>query len=192
MEKTVFKEGRNFPVTVAIRIKDPALCRLARILTEEYALLHHTSLTFSAQAEGEISLLLCDEEERRLPVPTVTVGREKGDLCFPFPREDFFTAVEKALRGEKTPILPEILLPDGGTVTLTAGEQAIFSALARNEGRTVSHFALGVEEGSLNVLLHRLRGKLEKDGQKRLFAKRGEGYRLECKGLRFSLPGKET
>lgn len=172
-------------MTVILRMEDETICRLARILMQEYADRRGISLRFSEEAE-EAALLLCDAEASALPhVPTLRLGRKTGDLILPFPRESFFAAVEQVLHGSKTPSAPEVLLPNGAVCTLTAGEWAVFAALARGEGRTVKREELCAAEGSLNVLLHRLRGKLEQDGQKRFFSHRGEGYRLDCKGLLF-------
>ena len=177
-------------MTVTVQIRDEAVRRLARILTEEYARGRNIPLTFSEEREGA-TLLLLGEEEEPSPLPSLRLGRERGDLLLPFPRDAFFAALDQVLQGGKTPAAPHVLLPDGSVSTLTEGEWAIFAALAAQEGKTVPRTALGAEEGSLNVLLHRLRSKLERDGQRRIFAKRGEGYRLEPKGLRFETERRE-
>jgi hypothetical protein len=172
-------------MTVAVKIRDEAILRLARILTEEYARLRALPLTFTERAADATLLLLGEEEEETFSLPALRIGRTAGDLRLPFPRDDFFTALDGILQRGTTPAAPCVLLPDGSVSTLTAGEWAILTALADREGETVPRGALGAEEGSLNVLLCRLRSKLERDGQKRILAKRGEGYLLESKGLRF-------
>jgi hypothetical protein len=178
-------------MTVALRIGDEAICRLARSLTEEYARLRALPLAFTEQAADATLLLLGEEEEKPARVPSLRLGRGGGDLRIPFPRDAFFAALDGALQEGEIPAAPGVLLPDGSVSSLTEGEWAIFAALASREGETVPRRALGAEEGSLNVLLCRLRSKLERDGQKRIFAKRGEGYRLESKGLRFETDRRE-
>ena len=179
-------------MTVCLRIRDTALCRLVRILLREYADRRGISAKLSDETDGDTALLLCDEAfDGAASVPMLRLGREQGDLLFPFPREEFFRLLDRTLCQKKTPAPGSVLLPTGVLCALTEGEWAILTALIQNEGETVSRRDLGVEEGSLNVLLHRLREKLERDGQKRIFAVRGVGYRLERKGLLCRVPGKE-
>lgn len=88
-----------------------------------------------------------------------------------------------------------ILLPEGAAAVLLDGEHiplsrleyALISRLLAEQGSFVSRSTLFCEvfggegdEGIVNVYIHYLRKKLERDGIRRILALRGKGYAIQC------------
>ncbi len=70
---------------------------------------------------------------------------------------------------------------------LTPTEEKLFALLKNANGMPVPRQTLmsevwgeGASEGLLNLYIHYLREKLEKDGKRRIFAARGKGYFYKC------------
>lgn len=156
--------------------EDRVLGRLLALLLEE--------ARFPLVSREEATLLLVDLdscEERTFSVPALGFTRLGKDASFPvlprpFDEELFLTALEELRRGDAPP-------------TLTPTERRLLAVLIEAEGEPVSRQALlvaafGKEEadnqGLLNVYIHYLREKLERDGKKRIFAHRGKGYSYRC------------
>lgn len=74
---------------------------------------------------------------------------------------------------------------DGEAVSLTPQEYALLSLLYKANGEAVSREKLqesvfdGKTKDALNVYIHYLRKKLEKNGKRRILALRGKGYALK-------------
>jgi len=81
-----------------------------------------------------------------------------------------------------------IRLPKQETaISLTPTEQKLLDALKAADGKPISRAELlekvwgdSGSEGLLNLYVHYLREKLEKDGVRRIFATRGKGYYYKC------------
>ena len=124
----------------------------------------------------------------------VRYGRGLPDSSYPvrqLHRPFLLTALRAAVSGSTARgICPvegeEAVLLDGERVSLTAREYACFLCLFRAHGAPVTREELlaevwGGEEtdpGIVNVYLHYLRKKIERDGKKRIYAIRGRGYAL--------------
>ncbi len=84
-----------------------------------------------------------------------------------------------------------ILFPDGSAVLLTGREDALFSLLYEANGAPVARERLTAAvfpdaaepEKSLNVYIHYLRKKIERNGKRAILAHRGGGYSLRREAL---------
>lgn len=146
--------------------------RLARELT----LLLPEGYTRAKEREG--ALVIADADTADPTGADIVIARKarEGDFIFlkrPFPTE----AIAHALS----------LAREDGAATLTPTEQRLFSLLKAANGAPVPREVLlrevwgeGASEGLLNLYIHYLREKLEKDGKRRIFASRGKGYFYQC------------
>ena len=121
----------------------------------------------------------------------------RADVTAPFPvllRPFRMEAWRRAVQMPDTPVLSmsedgTAVLLDGETVALTAREAALLSLLFRAEGRPVSRAALTSAvfpdaddpDASLNVYIHYLRKKLERNRKRVILAHRGGGSSLLTK-----------
>ena len=113
---------------------------------------------------------------------------EDGEGCLrrPFLLSDFVRACENGgTRGFSLAEGEESVFLDGVRIRLTHLEYLLLARLAAEKGSPVSRKVLlldvfeGAEdEGLLNVYIHYLRKKLEKNGRRMIFAVRGQGYVL--------------
>ncbi len=161
----------------------------ACIYTEDERLFYELSLLLSEKgydiSENEDGALLlvdldsCPEKAKK-GARVLTLSREgnrRGEAPFllrPFTFDAFFHALEE-LEGKND------------TLSLSATEAKLFSLLKAANGKSVPREALidGVwgEDGNdrlLNLYIHYLREKLEKDGRRRIYSARGKGYFYKC------------
>ena len=146
--------------------------RLARELT----LLLPEGYTRAKAREG--ALVIADADTANTVEADIVIARKtrEGDFIFlkrPFPDEAFMRALFLAGKAGETPLTPT--------------EQKLFSILKAANGAPVSREVLlrevwgeGAGDGLLNLYIHYLREKLEKDGKRRIFASRGKGYFYQC------------
>ena len=80
------------------------------------------------------------------------------------------------------------VLFDGETIPLTEREGALLASLLAASGDTVSKnelyraaFGEGEDDGVVAVYIHYLRGKLEKDGRRLIYSRRGGGYCIKVR-----------
>lgn len=147
----------------------------ALILTEDERLYHLVSLLCSEcridVGDTAPSLLITDKAEippHLRPLPCLKIG--EGGLSRPFLHDDFKERLTSLLAEDAPPLL-------------TPTEKRLFDALRSASPATVSREVLSSiafgdenEDGRLNLYIHYLRNKIELDGKKRIFAKRGKGY----------------
>lgn len=146
--------------------------RLARELT----LLLPDGYTRAKAREG--ALVIADADTADTAGADIVIAREarKGNFIFlkrPFPTEALAHALSLAGEGGETPLTPT--------------EQRLLSLLKAANGAPVAREVLlrevwgeGASDGLLNLYIHYLREKLEKDGKRRIFASRGKGYFYQC------------
>ncbi len=122
----------------------------------------------------------------------VTASRY-GDcnLRIPFP----LSALDELLSDNGTPLLSSF--PDGRCailrgepIKLTEVEYSLFEALMKRNGEFVSREVIldevwgdGADAGVINVYIHYLREKLEKEGEKIIVSSRKMGYKIDEKYL---------
>lgn len=95
-------------------------------------------------------------------------------LVRPFSFADFEKAIRRATEAEPA-------------LFLSATEERLFTVLKNADGAPVARERLIREvwgedgnDGLLNLYIHYLRQKLEKDGKRRIYAARGKGYFYQC------------
>ena len=156
-----------------------------RILTRDERLLRELSLLlpkdFTLSEDADFVILdadtatLKDAKRRRVLIITRTPKEsERNVLARPFS----FSALEEALHR---------VFDDGDAVFLSSTEEKLLSLLKNAKGMPVSRARLmneiwgnGDSDNLLNLYIHYLREKLEKDGKRRIFAVRGKGYFYKC------------
>ena len=145
------------------------------ILTDDERLYHLISLLCNEccheVGSSAPSLLITDQTEiphHLRALPCLFIG--EGGLSRPFLHDDFKELLSSLLSADAPPLL-------------TPTERRIFDALREASPETVSRERLSSlafgeenEDGRLNLYIHYLRNKIELDGKKRIFAKRGKGY----------------
>ncbi len=166
------------------------------------------AVTVTDRAEGipPCHLLVLDLDLTLLPPSAVAamaercLGYTRGALpslpfpvlSRPFPMEEWRRAVRA--EGKETAATYTngcILLPDGSVISLTEREDALFLLLYEADGSPVAreHLAEAVfpdaaaPEKCLNVYIHYLRKKLERNGKRAILAHRGGGYSLRREAL---------
>lgn len=159
------------------------------ILTEDKRLSHELTLLLSAEgyaisAREDAALLFVDADTvmhfaAKAEERTITVSRDKKRsggvfLLRPFTFEAFVGALKSAEVTDNAPLM-----------SLT--ETKLLSVLKAAKGKSVSREQLIKEvwgekgnDGLLNLYIHYLRQKLEKDGQRHIFSVRGKGYSYKC------------
>ena len=146
-----------------------------RILTENERLLRTLSLLLSERhtlTEDTPTLILVDTQTVSTPPyggAMLLLG--EGALSYPLLHEALLSAVEEALRSHAA---PSPALSPTETRLLEVLKAASPSPVSRE---TLCLAAFGKRnDGMLNLYIHYLREKLEKDGVKRIFSDRGKGY----------------
>lgn len=154
---------------VYIRTKDERLKRELTLLLPQD---HH----LSEEAENALIIADADTESTEgadLIISYETNAKGKARLTRPFTTEEFLSSLAR--------------LEKQTHERLTPTEEKLFSLLKQAGGAPVSRELLlkevwgeGGTEGLLNLYIHYLREKLEKDGQRRIFSARGKGYFYKC------------
>lgn len=117
---------------------------------------------------------------------SIPVGSDEG-WHRPFRLAALASLADGDARSRGLRLLPQenAVLLDGEHIRLTAKEFALLSVLADAAGRPVSRESLRIavfsdekEAGIVNVYIHYLRRKLERDGRRLIVALRGQGYAL--------------
>ena len=122
----------------------------------------------------------------------VTAGRNvECDLSIPFP----LSALDGLLSDSGTPLLSAFpnercAILRGEAIKLTEVEYSLFDALMKRGGEFVSREDIlyevwgdGADAGVINVYIHYLREKLEKEGEKIIVSSRKMGYKIDEKYL---------
>lgn len=164
--------------------------RRVLILSEDRYLLQKIKLELDGAYEcvraGSADIVLADiDTVDKIPSGALTMSRTKdADISLPFRlgevRERLMPREAEALTlGEKCAML------DGKAIRLTEVEFALFKAIYSRGGRYVSRAELlrevwgdEADGGVINVYVHYLREKLERDGERVIIASRGEGYKI--------------
>ena len=147
---------------ICILTDDERLYRMLTLLSEESG---HTVGTDAPV------LLITDKESlpaRLASLPRLIIG--KDGLPRPFSHRRFRETLEELLSREALP-------------PLTPTEERLYRVLRAASPHPVAReklcrlvFGDGGDDTKLNLYIHYLRKKLEKDGVKRIFADRGKGY----------------
>lgn len=140
------------------------------------------------------SLIFADIDTSNIPegVKAVSMSAVKEcDISLPFKHEDVLAyASEASETGEYIDLLPDGKGARFGdiTVKLTDVEYRLLRMLIEADGKFVSRDLLleeiwgkDQESGVVNVYIHYLRSKLEKDGRKVILSSRKEGYGIDEK-----------
>ncbi len=147
-----------------------------RRLLRELTLLLPAGYTQTEKRDGAI--LIADGDTAQTAGADIVISREalEGPFIFltrPFLLDDLIRALS--------------LVGEDSHRHLTPTEKKLFALLRDANGTPVSRETLmrevwgeGASEGLLNLYIHYLREKLEKDGKRRIFAARGKGYFYKC------------
>lgn len=140
------------------------------------------------------SLVFADIDTARIPdgVKTVRMSAfEECDIPLPFKHEDVLAYVSDVSNaGEYIDLLSDGRSARFGDmiIKLTDVEYKLLRSLIEADGKFVSRDALleeiwgkDQESGVVNVYIHYLRSKLEKDGRKVILSSRKEGYGIDEK-----------
>ncbi len=167
-----------------------SLARRVLVLTGDAYLLQKIKLELDGELEcvtvGNADTALVDiDTVEKIPAGAITMSRRaEADITLPFKlgelREQLLPKEVKALTlGDKCAVL------DGRPVKLTDVEFALLKAIYSREGGYVRREELldevwggNADSGVINVYVHYLREKLEKNGERVILATRGEGYRI--------------
>ena len=113
------------------------------------------------------------------------------DLSLPFP----ISALDRLVNDSGAPMLTasdseKCAILRGEAIRLTEVEYALFSALIKRGGKFVSRedileevWGNEADSGIINVYVHYLREKLEKEGEKIIVSSRKMGYKIDEKYL---------
>lgn len=129
-------------------------------------------------------------------VITMSYGK-KADITLPFLHADVLAIVERAEQknDEKITLMNDgrHALLFGEKIKLTEVEYKLLFELLSTKGEYVSRESLlkkvwgeGFDSGVVNVYVHYLRNKLERDGRKIILSSRKEGYRIDERYGRWS------
>ena len=135
-------------------------------------------LGYTVDESGRAQLYIVDEDtatlQARSSARVLTISRSGGNLRRPFTFEAFRNAVKAAFEEEESAAFSDT-------------EARLLALLRDADGEPVSRETLirGVwgedgGDGLLNLYIHYLRQKLEKDGKRRIFSARGKGYFYKC------------
>lgn len=130
--------------------------------------------------------------EKSIPSPTalsVTVGRGEGYMLrVPFSDDDVQAVLPSEKReGYGVSVTSEQVFLGEKEIRLSELERALFMKLYESRGDFVSRdelfsvFAEGSSESMLNVYIHYLREKLERDGVRVIISSRKHGYKIDEK-----------
>lgn len=157
--------------TFAILSQDPKMRRYLSLLCEEAGM--------KAAQEGEATLHIVDVDtvavpqyERMIFTGSHSPSDDVAFLAFPFDEEVFLALCQSVLTAP---------------VSLTPTEAKLLQYLKNANGQIVENevllkevFGPTADKGILPLYIHYLRQKLEKDGKKRIFSKKGKGYAYKC------------
>ena len=185
--------------------------RIIGVLTDDAALLRKLSIALRREAtvlmakdaEGarEYDLLIADMREgaaeisgsRIIPLVKRSEVVGAGALPYPFSFEELRSAL-RGVGGSAKRLIIEAdgrhVCLDGERIRLTESEHRLLSAMAMGEGCFVGRdelvraaFGEGQDGGILNVYVHYLREKLERNGEKIILSSRKAGYKIDEKYL---------
>ena len=121
------------------------------------------------------SLVIAEKGEiplRYAHLPKLLIG--EGGIPRPFSHADIKKEIEVLLSSDASPLF-------------SPTEERLYRALKEASPNYVSReelmlrvFDEEADTGKLNLYVHYLRKKIETDGKKRIFARRGKGYALIC------------
>ena len=128
------------------------------------------------------------KNDMRTDAKTLTVG-DGGDIPFPFRHESIIDALDDT----DAVVSDSITLADDGkhvyiggeAVKLTGVEYALLDYVMKADGFASREDILanvwgdGFDRGVVNVYIHYLRKKIEKDGRKVIISSRTEGYKID-------------
>ena len=134
----------------------------------------------------------------KAPRDAVIMGKdEECDLRLPFSIEEIRSRIENLAEQSARMSLDQdtrSVKLNGRTVKLTELEFSLLSLLANNPGKSISGDEIlrsvwgeGVDRGIVNVYIHYLREKLEKDGEKIIISSRKSGYKIDERFLEDAL-----
>ncbi len=152
---------------------------------------HSVTCGKDANCREAVDVYLIDRDA--FPAVEVHSGRvaaysrtpQTGEIRRPFSLGTLFAVIEEAVPARGLSPVPGGVLLHGRFISLSPREAALLACLLEAKGCPVSRETLfstvwGGEgdDGVVTVYLHYLRKKLEKNGQKMLYAVRGRGYAL--------------
>lgn len=144
-------------------------------------------VVFTGKEDAEI--ILADKEHKASGARVVTVGRGDGYMLrVPFSDDEALAYLPS--RGSDAvgiSVVGERIFLGENEIKLTELEGALFTKLYEARGEFVSRgelfsvFADGSSESMLNVYIHYLREKLERDGTRVIISSRKHGYKIDEK-----------
>lgn len=154
------------------------------------ALLGRAEVTLG-EAPSDIKIVDLDSGYEAMP-GDITMSKRSGcDLPLPFP----ISALDRLISNNGAPMLAasdseKCAILRGEVIRLTEVEYALFSSLMKRGGEFVSRedildevWGKGADSGIINVYIHYLREKLEKEGEKIIVSSRKMGYKIDEKYL---------
>lgn len=161
-------------------------------------LLRETATVTLADVKDEIDsydLLLADVRAAGYDVAGAVLIGEGGRLPLLFKHEDLCNILDESGRADHTITLSakdHTAYVFGDAVRLTEVEFKLLEVILSADGYVTKQELLrtvwgdGYDEGVVNVYVHYLRRKLERDGQKVIISSRNEGYKISEKYRRKS------
>ena len=175
---------------IGILSKDEILYSKLRLLLHKS---HDTVLISDPEDAGDFSLVLLDLDTYGARIPgAITMSRTDAcDLTIPFLHEDAISLIEERSRtaGEYISLMKDgrNVSLFGEAVRLTELEYKLLEALLLADGYVSREKLLntvwgeGFDPGIVNVYVHYLRTKLERDGRRIILSSRKEGYSIDEK-----------
>lgn len=172
---------------IAVLTKNPRLYNKIRLLTRHDC----ETVMLGEYEDGSFALILADADTCDVPsAKCVVMSSEGGDISLPLRHEELLSVIESA----ETDRDPIILFPnervahlDGEAVKLTELEFKLLSVLlgkdeyVSRENLLLEVWGEGFDAGIVNVYVHYLRQKLEKNGRKIILSSRKLGYGIDKK-----------
>ena len=177
---------------IGVISNDPKLYNKIRLLLLGIAEVEQ----FKSSAKAKYSLIIADTDSSDMPdFECVTLG-SGGDLPLPFRHEDMIALV-MGTEGEAERFLSlsgdgRHAYISGEEIKLTEVEYKLLEVILNADGFVPKEYILdtvwgdGYDLGVVNVYVHYLRKKLEKDGTKVIISSRNEGYKIDEKYRRKS------
>lgn len=158
--------------------------KLRLILRAEYEVVHTEGVD-----DGELFMIFQDIDTTKARGDTVHIGRGMmGDegIGYPFRHEDILRAVRARGDGEEPQLICDgrHAILGGERIRLTEVESKLLEELIRADGFVSreelvrSVWSGECDGGVVNVYIHYLREKLERDGRRVILSSRKEGYRI--------------
>ena len=173
---------------IAVISNNPVVYNKIRLLLREVA---DVELIAADANTEEYALIFADTQSAKKPMSNCVRLGEGGDIPLPFRHEEILDAVLGAddNRDEALTLSPDgrhVYLV-GESIKLTEVEYKLLEVISSADGyisksellRTV--WGDGYDEGVVNVYVHYLRRKLEKDGKRVIISSRNEGYKIDEK-----------